>query len=107
MTHQVVVVLEVDEVLLGEQGAEGRESQGVSLVSTELHHVDEIGRGEVEGAGDLGVEASEGSVESVDRECSGSGASNGATAGNVGVGADGVRRAGVVDIGVLTSRLSG
>ena len=90
VTYEIVVVLEVDEVLLGEQSTEGRESKSVSLVSTKLHHVDDVGRGEVESAGDLRVEAGEGAVESVVGECSSNSASDGATAGNVGVGAGGV-----------------
>jgi len=106
VTHQIVVVLEVDEVLLGEQSTEGRESKSVSLVSTKLHHVDDVGRGEVESARDLRVKAGESTVESVVGESSGDSASDGTTAGNVGVGAGGVGSARVVHVGVLDEDLN-
>jgi len=106
VTHQVVVVLEVDKVLLGEETTEGGESKGVSLVGTKLEHVNDIGRGEVEGARNLRVEACKGAVECVVGESSGDSASDGATAGNVAVRAGGVGSARVVHIGVLDENLN-
>ena len=98
VAYQIIVVLEVDEVLLGEQGAEGRVSKGISLISAELEHVDNVGRGEVECTRDLGVEAGEGAVESIVSESSSDSGSDGATAGNVGVWADAVGGTRVVHI---------
>jgi len=102
---QIVVVLVVDEVLLGEETAELGVTESVSLVRAELQHINGVDIGEVESTRNLRVQSGESGVESVDSELVGDGATDATTAGDVGVGADLVGSTRVVDSRVLDQDL--
>ncbi len=53
--YEIEEVFVVDEVLLGEQTAEGRVAQGVGFVRAELEHGNCIRGCEVQGARDLDI----------------------------------------------------
>lgn len=104
--RQVVVVLVVDEVFLGEETAEAGVAESVGLVGAELEHINDIGGGEVEGTRNLRVQSGKSCVESVVGELGGNSATDATAAGNVGVGADVVRSTRVVDGRVLNKNLN-
>lgn len=104
--RQVVVVLVVDEVLLGEETAEFGVAKSVGLVGAELQHINDIGGSEVESTRNLRVQSSKGRVESVVGELCGNSATDATAAGNVGVGADLVGSTRVVDSRVLNKNLN-
>lgn len=48
MTNQIVVVLIVDEILLGEKVAESRVAESMSFIRAELEHGDGISDGQIQ-----------------------------------------------------------